>query len=73
MQFARQGDKGETVCLFLEVIPNHVYEKSRFLRELRDLTGRKRSKAVPMIWRRNRSQPARRAGAAMVARASCRI
>src|SRR5208283_4831560 len=30
MQFAPY--RGETVCLFLEVIPNHVYEKSRFLR-----------------------------------------
>ena len=30
MQFAPH--RGETVCLFLEVIPNHVYEKSRFLR-----------------------------------------
>ena len=30
MQFAQH--KGETVCLFLEVIPNHAYEKSRFLR-----------------------------------------
>ena len=34
MQFAPH--KGETVCLFLEVIPNHVYEKSRFLRGCRD-------------------------------------
>src|SRR5438128_158399 len=24
--------QGETVCLFLEVIANHAYEKSRFLR-----------------------------------------
>ncbi len=30
MQFAPH--RGETVCLFLEVIPNHAYEKSRFLR-----------------------------------------
>ncbi|RBP06412.1 UvrD-like helicase family protein [Roseiarcus fermentans] len=30
MQFAPH--EGETVCLFLEVIPNHAYEKSRFLR-----------------------------------------
>ena len=30
MQFAPH--QGETVCLFLEVIPNHAYEKSRFLR-----------------------------------------
>ena len=30
MQFTPH--QGETVCLFLEVIPNHAYEKSRFLR-----------------------------------------
>ncbi|MDZ7856550.1 UvrD-helicase domain-containing protein [Sphaerotilus sp.] len=30
LQFARRGD--ETVCLALEVIENHAYEKSRFLR-----------------------------------------
>ncbi|MGO9422991.1 hypothetical protein, partial [Roseiarcus sp.] len=30
MQFAPYD--GETVCLFLEVIPDHAYEKSRFLR-----------------------------------------
>ena len=30
LQFARYGD--ETVCLVLEVIENHAYEKSRFLR-----------------------------------------
>ncbi len=30
LQFARHG--GETVCLALEVIANHAYEKSRFLR-----------------------------------------
>ena len=30
MQFAPH--EGGTVCLFLEVIPNHAYEKSRFLR-----------------------------------------
>ncbi|HSV36813.1 MAG TPA: hypothetical protein VLI46_14725 [Ramlibacter sp.] len=30
LQFARYGD--ETVCLALEVIENHAYEKSRFLR-----------------------------------------
>ena len=30
LQFARFGD--ETVCLALEVIENHAYEKSRFLR-----------------------------------------
>lgn len=30
LQFARYG--GETVCLALEVIANHAYEKSRFLR-----------------------------------------
>ena len=30
MQFAPH--RGETVCLFLEVITNHAYEKSRFLR-----------------------------------------
>ena len=30
MQFA--PNEGGTVCLFLEVIPNHAYEKSRFLR-----------------------------------------
>jgi AAA domain/Ankyrin repeat len=30
LQFARHGD--ETVCLALEVIENHAYEKSRFLR-----------------------------------------
>jgi hypothetical protein len=30
MQFT--SHQGETVCLFLEVIPNHAYEKSRFLR-----------------------------------------
>ena len=30
LQFARYGD--ETVCLALEVIANHAYEKSRFLR-----------------------------------------
>ena len=30
LQFARHG--GETVCLALEVIENHAYEKSRFLR-----------------------------------------
>src|SRR3989440_9709119 len=30
LQFARCGD--ETVCLALEVIENHAYEKSRFLR-----------------------------------------
>jgi hypothetical protein len=33
MQFVRHG--GETVCLFLEVIDNHAYEKSRFLRGAR--------------------------------------
>ena len=30
LQFARHGD--ETVCLALEVIENHAYDKSRFLR-----------------------------------------
>ncbi|MFM2055766.1 MAG: hypothetical protein RLY71_151 [Pseudomonadota bacterium] len=30
LQFARRGD--ETVCLALEVIENHAYDKSRFLR-----------------------------------------
>src|SRR5881628_1125358 len=30
LQFARFG--GETVCLALEVIENHAYDKSRFLR-----------------------------------------
>ncbi|NDG40614.1 MAG: hypothetical protein EBY28_14880, partial [Betaproteobacteria bacterium] len=30
LQFARHG--GETVCLALEVIENHAYDKSRFLR-----------------------------------------
>jgi hypothetical protein len=30
MQFAPYN--GETVCLFLEVIADHAYEKSRFLR-----------------------------------------
>ena len=30
LQFARSGD--ETVCLALEVIENHAYNKSRFLR-----------------------------------------
>ena len=30
MQFVRHG--GETVCLFLEIIDNHAYDKSRFLR-----------------------------------------
>ena len=30
MQFVPYN--GETVCLFLEVIPDHAYEKSRFLR-----------------------------------------
>ena len=30
LQFARWGD--ETVCLALEVIDNHAYDKSRFLR-----------------------------------------
>jgi hypothetical protein len=33
MQFVRHG--GETVCLFLEIIDNHAYEKSRFLRGAR--------------------------------------
>jgi hypothetical protein len=33
MQFVRHG--GETVCLFLEIIDNHSYEKSRFLRGAR--------------------------------------
>lgn len=34
LQFARvgQGDGAETVCLALEVIENHAYERSRFLR-----------------------------------------
>ena len=30
MQFVRHG--GETVCLFLEIIDNHAYDRSRFLR-----------------------------------------
>ena len=30
LQFSRSGD--ETVCLALEVIESHAYEKSRFLR-----------------------------------------
>ena len=54
MQFV--SHRGETVCLFLEVIPNHAYEKSRFLRGAA-----------------TRANRARRDGAAMVARASCRI
>lgn len=33
MQFVRHD--GETVCLFLEIIDNHAYEKSRFLRGAR--------------------------------------
>jgi hypothetical protein len=33
MQFVRHGD--ETVCLFLEIIDNHAYDKSRFLRGAR--------------------------------------
>jgi hypothetical protein len=33
MQFVRHG--GETVCLFLEIIDNHAYDKSRFLRGAR--------------------------------------
>ena len=33
LQFARHG--GETVCLALEVIENHAYDKSRFLRGAR--------------------------------------
>ena len=33
MQFIRHG--GETVCLFLEIIDNHAYDKSRFLRGAR--------------------------------------
>jgi hypothetical protein len=61
-QFARCGD--ETVCLALEVIENHAYEKSRFLRgatldeakiECEPLvadpgTGHKVADALPLRW-----------------------
>ena len=59
LQFARYG--GETVCLALEVIANHAYEKSRFLRGARVDEARiehepviepaqSATEAVPMRW-----------------------
>jgi len=59
LQFARIG--GETVCLAVEVIENHAYERSRFLRgavvdeakieqEQAVLSGASQSEAVPLRW-----------------------
>ena len=49
LQFARHG--GETVCLALEVIENHAYDKSRFLR------------GAPVDEAKIEREPDRRAGA----------
>jgi hypothetical protein len=59
LQFARHGD--QTVCLALEVIANHAYDKSRFLRgapvdeakiehEAAIEPGQSGSDAVPLRW-----------------------
>ena len=59
LQFARHGD--ETVCLALEVIANHAYDKSRFLRgapvdeakidhETAVEPGQSGAEAVPLRW-----------------------